>query len=155
MTEPAVHASCVVLGAIGVLIRGVSGSGKSLLAETLIEEARSKGNFAALVADDRVVLTAVGDRLLAAVPQAISGQLEVRGFGIAGMAYLPRARVHLIVDLKPLETIERLPETPVGLEAVENIPLPHVICPKNETVIGRRLIRWAIRTGYPDAPDYI
>jgi len=153
--KPAVHASCVVLGTAGLLLRGVSGSGKSTLAEALIEDARTKGSFAALVADDRVDLRAADGRLLAAAPEAISGKLEVRGFGIAGMAFLPRARIHLIVDLRPFETLERFPLRSVRQDVVEGIPLPHVTCPENDVLIGERLIRWALRTCFPNGPDYI
>ena len=55
----AVHASAVLVGERGVLIRGASGAGKSLMALALVERVRRDGGFAALVADDRVWLEAV------------------------------------------------------------------------------------------------
>ena len=54
MTAPTVHATAIVIGETGVLIRGRSGSGKSSLALALVARVRLAGGFAAFVADDRV-----------------------------------------------------------------------------------------------------
>ena len=61
----AVHASAVLVGERGVLMRGVSGTGKSLMALAIVERVRRGGGFAALVADDRVWLEVASDRLIA------------------------------------------------------------------------------------------
>lgn len=61
----AVHASAVLVGERGVLIRGVSGAGKSLMALALVGRVRREGGFAALIADDRVWLDVASDRLIA------------------------------------------------------------------------------------------
>ena len=99
-----VHASCVALEGKGVLLRGVPGAGKSDLALRLIE------GGAQLVADDQVALTSGGERLLAAPPARIAGLLEVRGIGIVSLDFVPQCPVHLVVDLAPPESIERMPE---------------------------------------------
>ena len=70
------HASCVVIGACGVLLLGKSGSGKSDLALRLI-----KGG-ATLVSDDQVKLSRNGRSIVAAAPDNIKGLLEIRGLGI-------------------------------------------------------------------------
>ena len=99
-----VHATCVALEGRGVLLRGIPGAGKSDLALRLIE------GGAQLVADDQVALTSSGETLLAAPPARIAGLLEVRGVGIVSLDFVPQCPVHLVVDLAPPESIERMPE---------------------------------------------
>ncbi len=99
-----IHASCVVVGGTGVLIRGPSGSGKSDLALRLIDAGAS------LVADDYCEAEALAGRLVVRPPPAIAGKLEVRGFGIVDMTHLPSTTVGLIVDLVPNPEIDRLPD---------------------------------------------
>ena len=86
MPEPAgqtVHASCVLVGARAVLIRGPAGSGKSRLVLALIDAARAGvAPFSRLVSDDRVALIATHGRLIASAPDTIRGLIEVRGLGI-------------------------------------------------------------------------
>ncbi len=52
---PTLHATALIVGDAGVLIRGRSGAGKSRLAEELVEAAQARGWFGRLVADDRVM----------------------------------------------------------------------------------------------------
>ena len=89
------------------MFRGPSGSGKSDLALRLID------NGALLVADDQVQLsTAGGDtgRLIASAPAAIAGFLEIRGLGPMPVPCLASAPLALVVDLKPGEEIDRMPD---------------------------------------------
>lgn len=110
-----IHATCVLLSGIGVLLRGPSGSGKSDLALRLVDAG------ALLVADDRVELRMDNGRLMASAPAALAGLLEVRGVGILAVGSAPDAAVGLVADLVPPAAIERLPgrqtvtllETPV------------------------------------------
>lgn len=99
-----IHGTCVLVSGIGVLLRGASGSGKSDVALRLID------GGALLVADDRVELRMVGDRVIAHPPAGIKGLLEVRGVGILPLPFEPSAPVGLVVDLVPHGHIERLPE---------------------------------------------
>jgi serine kinase of HPr protein (carbohydrate metabolism regulator) len=103
------HATCVVVGEAGLLIRGDAGSGKSTLARTLIQAARQDGRFARLVSDDRTRIRASHGRLVAEAVAPIAGRIEVRGAGILPAAYERRAVVRLIVDLSAEEP-PRLPE---------------------------------------------
>ncbi|MDO8534252.1 MAG: HPr kinase/phosphatase C-terminal domain-containing protein [Xanthobacteraceae bacterium] len=113
--DATVHASCVLVGRSAVLIRGPSGSGKSRLAEALLEAGRSGLlPHAWLVADDRVRLIPAHGRLVAAAPDAIRGQIEVRAFGIRRRECEPLALVGLVVDLEAQDAA-RLPE-PGGLK---------------------------------------
>ena len=67
-----VHASCVALGGRGVLILGGSGAGKSGLALQLMAYG------AALVSDDRTILSNRDGALQAAAPDTIRGRIEAR-----------------------------------------------------------------------------
>lgn len=99
-----VHASAVAFGPrAGVVILGASGAGKSRLALALISEG------AQLVADDRVLLTALDGRLFARAPRPLAGMIEARGFGILHMACRRLAQIGLIVDLEPANR-PRLPD---------------------------------------------
>jgi len=102
-----VHASCVSVDGVGVLIRGAPGSGKSDLAARLID------GGGRLVADDRVDLARRDGRLIASAPAAIAGLLEVRGLGVLRVPRHAEAPVGLVVDLVGREAVERLPEAAV------------------------------------------
>ena len=93
------HAGCILLGEAGILIRGPSGSGKSTLARRLVAERRAKGGFAALVADDRVLVARRGGRLVGRPHPAIAGLIEQRGFGLLRVPYEEAAVLRLVVDL--------------------------------------------------------
>jgi serine kinase of HPr protein (carbohydrate metabolism regulator) len=134
MTEPggraSRHASCVALGGHGVLILGESGSGKSDLALRLIDQpGRGIGEdvlTARLVADDQVMLEVRDGRLVARPAPVLAGLLEVRGVGIVRIDHLDSVVVDLVVELMPVEKIERLPEADDCRMVVDGIGLPRV-----------------------------
>jgi serine kinase of HPr protein (carbohydrate metabolism regulator) len=95
----AVHATAVLVGERGVLLRGASGAGKSLMALALVERVRRAGGFAALVADDRVWLEAVNGRLIARGAPKLAGLCERRCQGLVEAPHEARAVLRLIVDL--------------------------------------------------------
>jgi len=88
-----IHASCVAIGAAGVLLLGKSGAGKSDLALRLID------GGATLVSDDRVLLTVRNGTLVARAPASIRGLLEVRGVGIIEVKVKDSAPIRLAVML--------------------------------------------------------
>lgn len=96
-----IHATGIVLGRRGVMLRGPSGAGKSLLALALLDEWAAQGRKAQLVADDRLEVTADKGRLTMHAPKSIEGLVELRGRGIVSRPSVPKAPVHLIVDLVP------------------------------------------------------
>lgn len=110
MSGPSIHATCLLVGAKGVLIRGAPGAGKSRLALALIDDAARRGRFARLVGDDRVVLEAAGGRLVARAPAGIAGLIERRGLGIERVAFEPAAVLALVADIVADDALERLPE---------------------------------------------
>lgn len=99
-----IHATAVLLGDQGVLIRGDSGSGKSTLALALVAQFVRAGRFARLVADDRVVIEARGGRLVARAPAALAGLAEIHGLGPRAMDHEGAAIIDLVARLveKPL-----------------------------------------------------
>lgn len=98
---PSIHANCVVIGEDGVLIRGPSGSGKSVLSEALIAAAHARGLHGSLVSDDRTLIEATHGRLVASAPPALAGLIERRGLGVSETSHFGAARVRLVVDLQP------------------------------------------------------
>lgn len=99
-----VHATCVEIGGVGVLIRGAPGAGKSDLALRLID------GGARLVADDYTDLAVVAGRLVARAPASIAGRLEVRGLGVVEAPAVAEAPIGLVVDLVAASAVERLPD---------------------------------------------
>jgi serine kinase of HPr protein (carbohydrate metabolism regulator) len=98
-----IHATCIEVEGVGVLLRGHSGSGKSDLALRLID------GGARLIADDRTDLAVEDGRLVATCPAPLAGRLEVRGVGIGPVPSVARAVVGLVIDLVEPARVERLP----------------------------------------------
>jgi hypothetical protein len=119
------HATCVLVGEAGILIRGPSGSGKSALARDILFEADGRGRFARLVCDDRVRLTARNGRLVATAVPAIAGKLEARGVGIVPVPYEPSAVIRLVVDCLG-EDAPRLPVAGDRKVRIGDIGLPRI-----------------------------
>src|SRR5262249_57081033 len=94
---PTVHASAVLAGARGVLIRGPAGSGKSQLALALILAAETGLlRFARLIGDDRLHLEVHHGRLVVRPAATLAGLIEGRGLRIRPPAYEPGAGVGLL-----------------------------------------------------------
>jgi HPr kinase/phosphorylase len=114
-----IHATCVTVSDVGVLIRGPSGSGKSDLALRLIDEG------AALVCDDYGQAAAVDNALEVGAPEKIAGKMEVRGYGIITLPHQPTTRIGLVVDLMPTAEIPRLPDDTTCV--IEGVTLPRLM----------------------------
>jgi len=119
-----VHASAVIVGEAGLLIRGASRSGKSRLTLTLIETA-SPSRFIRLVGDDRIGLEARHRRLIGRAHPSILGQIERRGDGIETLAYEPAAVMRLIIHLLPHDRFSHA--EPAADVTLCNISIP-VLC---------------------------
>jgi HPr kinase/phosphorylase len=118
------HASAVVVGEAGILIRGPSGAGKSGLALALIGLARLQGGFARLVADDRTEIVARHGRLLARPVPPLEGLVERRGLGLTPEPHLASAVIRLVVDCG--DEPERMPEPETLVETLAGITLPRL-----------------------------
>lgn len=134
-----VHASAVVVGEAGILIRGAPGAGKTTLALALVAEGRRDRRFGRLVADDTVALEEAGGRLLARPHPRTAGLAERRGVGIIRVAHEPACVVRLIVDLDTpdAEPPQRVPDA-ADLRA---------------TLLGVVLPRLALRPNGPSPDD--
>ena len=114
------HATCVLLGARAVLIRGRAGAGKSRLALRLIEAGGR------LVADDQVWLGRASGRLVARAPETLLGFLEVRGLGPLRVEAEPLAVVGLVADLVAEGASERLPDAAESRAEIAGVSLPRL-----------------------------
>jgi HPr kinase/phosphorylase len=123
----ALHASAVLVGERGVLLRGVSGAGKSLLALALIGRVRREGGFAALVGDDRVWLEAIHDRIIARGAPKLAGLCERRCQGLVEAPHEAEAVIRLVVDLAERgATPPRMPEVDDLYVTVGGVALPRL-----------------------------
>ena len=131
-----IHATCIAIDGVGVLLRGPSGAGKSDLALRLIDVGGR------LVADDRADLRLVEGSVVAAPPPALAGLIEARGLGILRIGALSEVAIALVVDLIIAELVERLP----ARETVEilGVGLPSVrIAPFEAAAVAK--VRLAVR----------
>lgn len=136
-TEQSHHACALVLGNAGVILRGASGTGKSILARNLIASWQAKGYFARWVADDQIHLMATHGRIIARVPPSIAGHMEMRHFGIQEVAYHQHAVIDLIVDIVDRDQIERIPEKALASLLVQ---IPVICVPKDDQIHAVELI---------------
>lgn len=113
-----IYGTCVLIGGIGVLLRGPSGGGKSDVAVRLIDDG------ALLVADDQVQVRMDQGRLMATAPAPLAGLIEVRGIGILPVPTAATAEIRLVVDLVAADRVERLPE-PETVTLMDRV-LPHL-----------------------------
>lgn len=97
------HATTVAIDGRAVLLRGISGAGKSDLGLRLIDAG------ARLVADDQSELRRVGDSVRVRAPESIFGLIEIRGIGIIRMPALSDVPLTLVADLVSPDRVERLP----------------------------------------------
>jgi serine kinase of HPr protein (carbohydrate metabolism regulator) len=114
------HATCVQLGARGVLLRGASGSGKSDLAWRLLQAPWS----GRLVADDQTEISVEDGILMARAPLALQGLMELRGLGLLRVPFAACTALHLVVDLVSRGDVPRLPEP--SFAALCGLDLPRI-----------------------------
>ena len=146
MTRNNIHATGWVLGGTGLILRGISGAGKSLLALELIDEWEARGLPAKLVSDDRIDIEATGKGLVMHAPKAIEGLIELRGRGIVSRPFVSKAALHLVVDL--VDAYERMIEEDELVTELEGMRLARCPVPRAGKVDSRHqvlLIREALR----------
>jgi serine kinase of HPr protein (carbohydrate metabolism regulator) len=141
-----IHATGLVLGTTGLILRGPSGAGKSLLALELIDEWESRGLEGRLVSDDRIDVEATRAGLVMHAPKAIEGLIELRGRGIVSRPFVAKAPLHLVVDL--VDTLERMVEEDALVTELEGVAVARCPVPRAGKVDSRHqllLIREAVR----------
>ena len=118
------HATAIVFGSSGVLLRGPSGSGKSMLAALMMERG------ARLVADDQVCLDVEDGMVTAQAPDTIAGKIELRGYGIETVDHVRRAVIRLVADLEDGDAGNRVPAAEDMTCTILGIGLPRVALPR-------------------------
>lgn len=105
-----VHGTALVVGEVGILIRGPAQSGKTSLCLSLLRRAGSISQDAYLIADDRVDLEKTDSGVVMTAPDTIRGLIEIAGIGIMDAKTADAARLALIIDLVAAEDRMRMPE---------------------------------------------
>lgn len=125
-----IHATCIAIGAQGVLLLGPPGSGKSSLALQLIDQPGHglTGHLktALLVADDQVVIRRRDGRIVATAPEALAGLIEIRGIGIVKAPVQEEVPLSLAVQLVPSDETARLPDPGASRISLLGLDLPLV-----------------------------
>lgn len=130
-----VHATALVLGDFGLLLRGPSGAGKSAIALQLISDWRARGAFAALVGDDRISLEARHGRLIARPHPSITGLIEARGLGLLRLDHEPACVLRAAIDLlAPGEWPQRYPDQDRATIRLSGVTLPRMV--ENAASVG-------------------
>jgi serine kinase of HPr protein (carbohydrate metabolism regulator) len=147
-----IHATGLVLGTTGLILRGQSGAGKSLLALELIDEWEARGLEGRIVSDDRIDIEATRSGLVMHAPKAIEGLIELRGRGIVHRPFVAKAPLHLVVDL--VDALERMVEEDALVTELQGITLARCPVPRAGIVDSRHqvlLIREALRALSPSS----
>ncbi len=117
-----------MLGNVGVLLRGESGAGKSVLALTLLDRWEGRGLDALLLSDDRVDLAVEGSGLVMRAPDSIVGKIELRGRGIVERPTMAQAPLHLVIDL--VEDMVRMLEEDALLTELQGVQIARAPVPQ-------------------------
>lgn len=127
-----IHATAVVVGERGLLIRGDSGAGKSALALALLA-CDAPDRQTRLVADDRVEIEVCAGRLIARPHPAIVGLIEQRGVGLLPAPFETAAVVRAVVNLQAKigrDIPSRFPEEEQMIDSIAGVSLPQLTFPK-------------------------
>lgn len=130
------HGTLIAWLGKGVLIMGLSGTGKSQLALAMMAETPP----AHLIGDDRIHVREENGRLIGAAPPQLQGLIERFGMGLERHEALERYAIDLVVELKPRDEIERMPDPDALAWRYENLVVPKLILPA-EPVNGPSSVR--------------
>lgn len=122
---PDLHATCINVGGMGVLLLGASGSGKSDLALRLIDHGSGGFHEGILVADDQVIVTSTDGRLTARAPHALQGRLEIRGIGVVSMPYLETTHIQFAATLSTAAG-DRIPDFTQQVIEIASVAIPNL-----------------------------
>ena len=131
-----IHGVLLDVFGIGVLIKGASGIGKSEIALELIK----KGHI--LVADDRVDVSRVHNKIMGAAPELLKDMLEIRGVGIINVVQMfgitstmPKCNINFVVDLERWDDTKEYARVGTEEKQVEHffgIDVPKITLPVRE-----------------------
>lgn len=132
------HGCAIVIGELGILVRGPARSGKSALCLSTLRRSASLGLHARLVADDRVVLATSDAGIVMSAPANLRGLIEVSGIGILREKTVPSALLGLVVDLCEPAAIERLPEA--HATPILGVPVRRIRVPARDAAFGADIL---------------
>lgn len=124
-----IHGTAIAVDGIGLLLLGPSGCGKSSLAFDCLAEARLGNLSCALIADDRVLILQVQDKVFGRCPDPIRGLIELRYSGIVSVDHVAEAEIHFAVLPVPANEDERLPPDDELADLAPGIRLPVIRVP--------------------------
>lgn len=131
-----VHGSAVLIGRMGILVRGPARSGKSALCLSTLRRAASLGLDSWLVADDRVQIEATPAGLVMSAPASLRGLIEISGVGIVSEPAIHSAPLVLVVDLCEPGGIDRMPEEADADVNIMSTPIRLVRLPSHSAAFG-------------------
>ncbi|SIQ79912.1 Hpr(Ser) kinase/phosphatase [Rhizobium sp. RU33A] len=124
-----IHATAISVDGLGLAFVGPSGSGKSSLAFDCLAEAKLANIPAALISDDRVIVSLENGQVFASCPEPIRGLIELRYSGIVAVDHVDRAELSYIVLPVGADERHRLPPDDEHAELVAGLSLPVVRVP--------------------------
>ncbi len=127
-----IHATGLLYGGFGLLIRGPSGAGKSLLALSLLEYGSRTQQGGILVGDDRLEIKIHSEKIQMRAPVALQGKIELWGRGILEVEFIPFANIDLIVDI--VDQGVRMPENAAFVELFHGLELPRCPLPSVQSI---------------------
>ena len=127
-----IHGTGLIFNGYGVLIRGDSGAGKSLLALALLETAHNLNIGAFLIGDDRLNIFNEAGELIMSGPETLRGKIELSGYGIIDRAFVESAPINLVVDI--VSELVRMPEERAMTTSILGINLPRCPVAKNRDI---------------------
>jgi len=134
-----VHGTGLLLGTTGVLLRGPSSAGKSVLALTLLDRWSMQGQPAFLVSDDRVDLLSADGTITMQAPDNLAGLIELRGRGIISRPHQSQVTLDLIIDLVP--DMARMIEEDEFVTEIAGITLPRAPVPYGNVIsLGHQML---------------
>ena len=132
------HGCAIVIGELGILVRGPARSGKSALCLSALRRGASLGLHTRLVADDRVVMEASPAGIVMSAPANLRGLIEVSGIGILREETVASAVLGLVVDLCDPAVIARLPEN--GTTPILDVSVRHARLPARDAAFGADIL---------------
>tara|TARA_R110002020_G_scaffold111774_1_gene257706 strand:+ start:1407 stop:1865 length:459 start_codon:yes stop_codon:yes gene_type:complete len=134
-----VHGTGLLLGTTGVLLRGPSSAGKSVLALSLMDRWSMLGQPAFLVSDDRVDLLSADGAITMQAPDSLAGLIELRGRGIVSRPHQSQVGLDLIIDMVP--DMARMIEEDEFVTEIAGITLPRAPVPYGNVIsLGHQML---------------
>ncbi|HEX2019432.1 MAG TPA: HPr kinase/phosphatase C-terminal domain-containing protein [Aurantimonas sp.] len=147
---PNVHGSAILVGSMGILVRGPARSGKSALCLSTLRRAASLGLDSRLVADDRVLIGTGTAGLVLSAPASLRGLIEISGVGIVNERTIDVAPLSLVVDLSDPSAIERMPEETEEAVTISDATIRRIRLPARSAAFGADvLVSLALGAGPP------